>query len=118
MKFTKFFSSDLEASSKRLIAVVLVAVFIIQYFLLMYIKVEIANRELVKENQWYLFLLILIFGGYIVADGILAFLKTKAEVRANADIKTAEAGIPKNVVVQQVDQQNVNTEETEEKEPK
>jgi hypothetical protein len=107
MKFTQFFSSDFEASSKRLIAIVLVAVDIVITFLLMYIKIEIANKDLVGKQLDNMFWLIMVFGAFIAGEGVLSFFKGKVQVQAAADVEKAKTGTPQNVVNQNVDEQNV-----------
>lgn len=96
--FARFFSTEFSESSKRLILIVLVFVYIVQYFLLMYIKVEIANKDLVKQNQWYLFWLILVFGGFVAADLIKQIMLRKAELQAEVDTTKAQTGTPDTTV--------------------
>jgi TRAP-type mannitol/chloroaromatic compound transport system permease small subunit len=112
MKFSEFFSSAFEASSKRLAFLILVAVFIIQHFLLMYIKIEIANKELVKESQWYLFLLICLLGGFITAELFTRLFTRKAELEAQTKVEQAKAGQPGTKVEVNTDNINV-TNKTE-----
>jgi LytS/YehU family sensor histidine kinase len=111
MRFAKFFSSDFEASSKRLAFLVLVAVFIIITFLLMYIKVEIANKDLLKEQLWYLFLLICIIGTYISAEWLQGFFNK----RADAQMQAAKSGTPQTKVevktAGDIQAENVNIQE-------
>jgi NADH:ubiquinone oxidoreductase subunit 6 (subunit J) len=107
--FARFFNSEFSESSKRLILITLVFVFIIQVFLLMYIKVEIANKDLVKSGQYYLVLLIAIFGGFVSMEVISSLFQKKAELQANVDIEKAKSGTPEtNVNVQNVE--NVKTD--------
>ena len=91
----KILSSEYEASSKRFIAIILVAVKIIALFLLMYFKIEIANREIVSGILDNIFWLILVFGGFIAAEPVLNKWKP---------------GGPKNVVTQDVQNQTVNND--------
>lgn len=113
--FSKFFSADFGESSKRLILIALVSVFVVSHFLLMYIKVEIANRQLVEESQWYLFLLIVIFGGYVSAEMITNLFRRKAELQAGVDTVKARTGTPDTTVqvdnVENVDAKNVNLDQ-------
>jgi hypothetical protein len=110
MKFIKFFSSDAEASSKRLIAIVLTAVYISIVYIVVFKKVAIANQSLASDVIWYLVLLILIFGGFIAAESLFSFLKGKAQINADAGVAKAKEGIPDNVVIQSVEKQEVNSE--------
>ena len=90
----KLFSSDTEASTKRFVCVVLVTVLIIALFLLMYFKIEIANAALVQSILNDIFWLILIFGGFITSELLIAKWK---------------GGTPTNVVNQDVKEQTVIT---------
>ena len=63
--FSKFFSAEQAESSKRFIAIFLVLSYVLHWYLLTYIKVEIANEALVKSAQTDVFILILVFGGFI-----------------------------------------------------
>lgn len=92
MWFKKLFSSDNEASTKRFICVVLVAVLVIALFLLMYFRIEIANKSLVESILHDIFWLILIFGGFITSELLIAKWK---------------GGTPKNIVQQDVQEQTV-----------
>jgi Mn2+/Fe2+ NRAMP family transporter len=108
--FSRFFSAEMQESSKRLAFIVLVVVFVVQFFLLMYIKIEIANKDLVKENQWYLFLLILILGGYIVSEMIFSLFNRRSEIKGEVDKEKAKQGISDTVVnqAQNVENQNIS----------
>lgn len=94
--FKKFFGAYTEASSKRLVCLVLVAVQIIALFLLMYLKMEVANRDLVsgllESNKW----LIMAFGGLIALEPALQKMKI---------------GGPANVVNQDVQEQNIKADD-------
>jgi hypothetical protein len=68
----KLFSSDTEASTKRFVMVVLVVVMIIAMFLLMYFKIEVANKDLVRAILENIFWLILIFGGFVTAEQFIS----------------------------------------------
>lgn len=92
------FSTENEASSKRFICILLVIVQIVVLFLLMYIKIELANKELVGDVLENMFWLTLIFGGFIAAEPALAKWKL---------------GGPKNIVQQDVKEQTVITEKKE-----
>lgn len=92
--FKKLFSSDTEASTKRFICVLLVAVLVIALFLLMYFKIEIANATLVQSILDDIFWLILIFGGFITSELLIAKWK---------------GGTPTNVVQQDVEKQTIIT---------
>lgn len=92
MWLKKLFSSDTEASTKRFVCVVLVAVLVIALFLLMYFKIQVANQELVKGVLNDIFWLILIFGGFITSELLIAKWK---------------GGTPTNVVQQDVEKQTV-----------
>jgi hypothetical protein len=87
-----FLSEGNAASSKRLICCALVVVYIVQHFLIMYVKVEIPNKDLVAASQDGIKWLILAFGGFIALPGIL---------------EKMNLGGPKNVVQQDVEKQTV-----------
>jgi hypothetical protein len=93
--FTKVLSSEFEASSKRLAFLMLIVVQIISHFLIMYIKIQIANKELVEQALDNMFWLALVFGGYIAAEPLL---------------KRAQIGGAKTVVNQDVQEQTVINE--------
>lgn len=99
MKLMDFLSENNAASSKRLICFGLAVVYAIAFFLMMYLKVEIANKELVAKGQDGLFWLILVFGGYVALPGILDKMNL---------------GGPKTVVSQDVAKQTVNVEKQNE----
>lgn len=88
----KLFGPDTEVSTKRVVMIVLVAVQIAALFLLMYFKIEIANKDLVKSVLENFFWLTLIFGGYVSAEPLLQKWKI---------------GGPTTVVTQDVDKQTV-----------
>jgi hypothetical protein len=96
--FTKVLSSEFEASSKRLAFLMLIVVQIISHFLIMYIKIQIANRELVEQTLDNMFWLSLVFGGYIAAEPLL---------------KRAQIGGAKTVVNQEVQEQTIMNEANE-----
>jgi hypothetical protein len=98
--FKKLFSSDTEASTKRFICVLLVAVLVIALFLLMYFKIEIANAALVQSILNDIFWLILIFGGFITSELLIAKWK---------------GGTPTTLVNQDVNKQTVINNEGEAK---
>lgn len=77
----------------------LVAVLIIALFLLMYFKIEVANKALVQSILDNIFWLILIFGGFITAELLIAKWK---------------GGTPTNIVNQDVQQQTVLNDKTTE----
>jgi hypothetical protein len=107
--FSRFFSAEFAESSKRMTLLVLVAVFVIQFFLIMYIKVEIANKDLVKNNIYYLVVLIGVFGGFVSMEVFTNLFKRKAELQAGVDTEKAKAGTPDTKV--QVDNvENVNAD--------
>jgi hypothetical protein len=68
----KLFGSDTEVSTKRFVMVVLVIVYIVSHFLTMYFKIEIANKQLVTNSQEGMFWLIMIFGGFVTAEPLIA----------------------------------------------
>jgi hypothetical protein len=88
----KLFGSDTEVSTKRFVMVVLVIVYIVSHFLTMYFKIEIANKQLVTNSQEGMFWLIMIFGGFVTAEPLIAKWK---------------GGTATNVVNQDVQQQTV-----------
>lgn len=99
MSFIKnILSADNESSSKRLVCIVLVIVKVVALFLLMYIKIELANKDLVRAIIDNVFWLILIFGGFIAAEPVLS--------------KWKPGGV-KNVVQQDIEQQTVIASEEE-----
>jgi hypothetical protein len=72
MKLQDFLSEGNAASSKRLIAFGLAIAYLVQHFLLMYIKIEIANKDLVQTSQEGIKWLCLCFGGFIALPEIMA----------------------------------------------
>lgn len=98
--FKKLFSSDAEASVKRFVCVILVIVLVAALFLLMYFKIEVANKDLVKGILGDIFWLILIFGGFITSEQW---------------INKWKGGTATNVINQDVQQQNVISPDTDKK---
>lgn len=96
--FQKLFGPDTEVSTKRVVMIVLVAVLVVSLFLLMYFKIEVANKDLVKGIIDDIFWLILVFGGYISAEPLL---------------QKWNIGGPKTVVSQDVEKQTVVTNQSE-----
>jgi hypothetical protein len=72
MKLKDFLSEGNAASSKRLIAFGLAVAYLVQHFLLMYIKIEIANKDLVASSQEGIKWLCLCFGGFIALPEIVS----------------------------------------------
>lgn len=89
----KLFGPDTEVSTKRFVMVILVMVYIISHFLTMYFKIEIANKTLVTNSQDGMFWLILVFGGYITGEALIA--------------KWKGGGGPTNLVQQDVENQTI-----------
>lgn len=72
MKLLDFLSEGNAASSKRLIAFGFAVAYLVSHFLEMYIKVEIANKELVQNSQEGIKWLCLCFGGFIALPEIMS----------------------------------------------
>ncbi|HYH15589.1 MAG TPA: hypothetical protein VD794_10225 [Flavisolibacter sp.] len=104
----KIFSSTDEASSKRFIAVILVFTLIISHFLVMYIPIEIKNKELVSQSMDNLFWLCFGCLGFITGEHIVKGQAYKSKIMAAVGLKKAETGTPDVVVQNQnVDNQNI-----------
>lgn len=88
----KLFGPDTEVSTKRTVMVILVVVQIVALFLLMYFKIEVANKDLVKGIIENFFWLTLVFGGFITAEPLL---------------QKWNIGGPKNVISQDIEKQTV-----------
>ena len=103
----KLLSAENEASTKRFVALVLVVVYVISHFLLMYIKIEIANKDLVSQSMDGVKFMILIFGGFIVAEQLIAGYVGKWKAQGEAEVKRAEMGAPHTSVQQNVKEQTI-----------
>lgn len=103
----KLFSADNGASIKRFIAFLLVLVHITTHFMLMFMTIKIANKDLVDHSLDVNKILILVFGGYIVGEQIIASFGQKWKGMAEADLERARQGVPATTIKQNVSQQTV-----------
>jgi hypothetical protein len=65
---TDFLSGDNDKSSKRLVFLLSSTAYIVQHFLLMYIKIEIANANLVDDSRQGLFWLAACSGSLVAME--------------------------------------------------
>lgn len=87
-------SAENEASSKRLICLVLVVVYVISHFMLMFIKIAIANERLVMRTLDGMEWMIMIFGGFILAEGLVQGYKIRQENKGRAEVIEAQKPTP------------------------
>jgi hypothetical protein len=106
---TKLLGPD-DVSSKRLILLLMVVTYLISHFLLMYIKIQIANKDLVSQSMDGLKWMIIGFGGLVIGEPLVKGARALWTARGEAAVKRAETGTPENTVQQNVTNQNVSAD--------